>query len=265
MKKYFFRPSALGNTNRFIASMLLREVVEPSRYMKRGSVSEQIAFRGTTAVEAECVFIPDSLPDNPATGKRWATWAAWETAHQVSRSDPRAISKELFNQCCGAAKAIRSAVGEIKGQWKWQVKGSCELGVQVPDGYDDGIEGTCDILGEDCVYDVKVVGRVEESSGDDGVESRVDSEALWSTYGYQVSSYCEIFKKPKAALIIVFPVDKACLHWDYTTVYYQPKPKQEIVERCESLLKSILRISFGLVSNSSIAEPLVQPASPVSI
>lgn len=268
MSKTFFRPSALGNTNRFMANMLLGEVTTPTAYMKRGTYAERIAMLGTRKVESELVFVPDTLPENPnhaKPGTRYAKWADWERDNGIDRNAENAISRTTFEQCCGAARAIRRAVATLEPGWKWQAHGHMPLDVIVPDGYKGGIEGSCDILTDSAVVDIKVIGRTSETAGDEAVESRVDIDALINTYGYQQTAYCHIFNKPTYFILAVFPVDKACLTWDYQLIEQKPYSLEMLTNRCQSLLNSIESLAKAVASPLNLEDSIIASSEPPTL
>jgi len=229
--------------------------------MKRGTYAEQIAFKGAIEASKGTVIIPDTLPVNPLTGKRWAKWADWEEAHGISRDDESCISNETWTQSIAASRAIRQAMTQF-ASYRWQVHGKMLLDVPVPSGYNSGIEGTCDILTSDAIYDIKVIGNPgEEASGDED-ECRVDEESIISRYIYQISSYALMHNVQKAGFIVVFPVDKAGLYWDYHIITLNGSvllDKETIEGRCRDIYSAYQRMHQSIMENMDVSNPISQP------
>lgn len=247
MTNYFFRPSALANEQRFLAWRLLGLSSAPSTDMKRGTIAEQIALRGTAAVEPEWVFVPASLPLNDVTGKRFATWKAWQEATGINPDADNAIDMETWSQACAAASAIRES---LPNEFEWQKPGTLQVSANVPDGFQSAIVGTCDLLLPDAVWDIKVV-------------SDPNPKALEWQYKFQLSAYCWMHDKPNAAILAVFPLDDDKKVWSSKIVEIPVLTMEELDAQCQRLVVAYNRALNVRSFQTDLTKPFSFSSSPI--
>lgn len=217
-KPNYFRPSCLADESRFVSWHLGIPVI-PTAAMKRGTLAEQIAMRGTLAVSDEWQSVPASLPVNPETGKRFSTWLAWQESTGIDPKAEKSVDCDTWLQAVEAAKAIRAALPD---QFDWQVSGKMTVGVNVPEGYSPQIVGTCDLLLPEAVMDIKVVSDANEY-------------ALKRSYQWQLSAYCQMFDRPYGAILAVYPIDEKELVWSSKIVQIDVHPIEAIEAQCGRL------------------------------
>lgn len=234
----YFRPSCMADEGRFIAWHMGMPVV-PTAAMKRGTLAEQVAMLGSLEVAHSWERIPSSLPLNEATGKRYATWAAWQEATGIDPKAENAVDCDTWAQAIAAAKAIRAALPDT---FQWQISGQMDVGVNVPEGYAPKIVGTCDLLLPEAVMDIKVVSDPNEF-------------ALKRNYQWQVSTYCHMFDRPYGAILAVFPLDKDELVWSSKIVQIDVQPLEAIEAQCSRLTVAHRRALETQNFQSDIEQP----------
>lgn len=237
MLPHFFRPSALQDETRFLAWRLGLPQPPPSELMKRGTIAEQVALRGTLAVIGEWVSIPATIPINPASdkGSRYKDWKAWSAATGIDKDAENAIDADTWAEAVGAAQAIRAALPD---EFDWQKAGRLDLNVEVPEGFAPAIVGTCDLLLPEAVIDIKVVSNAAE-------------RALTWDYQMQVSAYAHMHDRPHVAILAAYPLDTECTRWSTKIVQMERMPIEAIEAQCNRLTLAYRR---ALASQSFLTD-----------